>query len=268
MAGMNLVAYCEQCNHRHPIDLNPVDLEDRQLPDWYTKHAGHAGVGYQWRQRVDKPSWVDRLKGAWNLVRRPSGVVESTPTFRDGFREIPPSRLAAMIANADVKTAYAASASPTLTLASLAASSTLLAGRESSSISNTSNKYLDYMFAGFYKASAANNQAGSIRTAVVGATNDTPLWPDVFDGTDSAETVTAAGIYNAVCRVISDIAADNTANRVWYWGPVGIAPFFGGVIPVHFVLFVSHNIQTSTNGWSATEGLHGVSYTPVYATVT
>jgi len=49
---------------------------------------------------------------------------------------------------ANIKEAYAASAPLTLALESLAASSTIVAGRESTAVSNTTNLYLDYLVAG------------------------------------------------------------------------------------------------------------------------
>lgn len=236
---MKIKALCHTCRHHHDIDFDPKVGPGSAFSDWITKHPGPVhDVDFEWPERSGKviQQRDDRRWDHW-------------------------------VHNSDVKIAYGASAAPTLTLASLAASSTLLAGRESGSISNASNKYLDFLLAGQYRAAASNNQAGSIYTCAVGPRDDTPTWPDVFDGTDSAETVTDSGTFNSICRIISAIAADNTASQTWYWGPVALASFFGGVVPTAFVLFVTHNIQTSTNGWSSTEGDHSVKYTPVYAVI-
>jgi hypothetical protein len=114
---------------------------------------------------------------------------------------------------------------------------------------------------------ASNNQAGTIRTAVIGNIDDTPTWPDVFDGTDSTETVTDQPTFDSICRIVSDIANDNTASQVWYWGPVEISGLFGGALPDQYVAFVTQSAHSSTNAWSATEGDHGIKRTPIYATV-
>jgi hypothetical protein len=275
---VKLRAYCQQCGNEHPIDFDPA-CRDSQMDDWLHKHFGHAGVGFDWPGRTTKPGWVDKLRRWWKYLRSPlaAGAVAATPLFTGPLphQQIPewaraadqrPSAQLAFLPNANIKIAYGASAAPTLTLASLAASSTLLAGRESSSVSNTSNLYVDYYTGGWFKQAATNTAAGTIKVAVVGAINDTPTWPDVFDGTDSVETVTSQAIYDACCRVIASIATAATANAVNPFAPVGMAQYFGYVLPTAFDYFVSHNAQTSTNAWSATEGDHTLKYTPVYFT--
>lgn len=273
---MRIIGYCLSCGHRHAIDVdraNPA-LAAPLIVDWYVKHAGHAGVGLCWPERSQKSSWVERLKSFWRFRLFRSCKAES-PGHIATFREFPflacvgqaPPALLSLLPNADVKLAYAASASPTFTLASLAASSSLLAGRESTAIDNgASVKYLDYITSGNYVAAASNNQAGSIYTTVVAALDDTPTWPDVFDGTDSAETVSKSGVFNSVCRPISVIGADNTASQSWPFSGASVAGAFGGIVPDQFVYFVTHNIQTSTNAWNSTGNTF--SHTPVYATVT
>lgn len=239
--------------------------------DWYAKHPGHAGVGFDWPQRTLKPSWVDRLRACWDWFRRPAGGLAADPAWGRVASlglALPPAVLASLLPNADVKVAYGATTTPTMTLASLAASSTLLAGRESTAVDNgASNKYLDQLLAGNYRQAATNTQAGRIRTAVVGNRDDTPSWPDVFDGTDSTETVTTQAMYDSICRIASEIVTAATANAINPFGPVAIAGLFGGVLPDQFVLFTSHNAQTTTNAWSATEADHAVRLTPVYVTV-
>src|SRR5258708_23131593 len=86
---------------------------------------------------------------------------------------------------------YVASSALTITLASLASSSTWLAGRESTAVDNSSAKHLDYLLAGNVRVGTTPT-VGEIRVYVVAMIDDT-VWPDVFDGTDSAETVTSAG---------------------------------------------------------------------------
>lgn len=233
---MRQIAVCDTCCHKHAIDFDPALGAGAAYSDWLAKHSGH-------RVRFLSPR------------RRQRDAVEPARTW-DSY-----------LSNSDVKAAYSAFSAVSITLASLAASSSLLSGRESTAIDNTSNKYLDYLISGHYRTGASNLQVGVIRTAVVGWENDTPTWPDVFDGTDSAETVSLASIYDAVCPTIKDIATDAT-QRTWPFQPVAIAGFFGGgVVPGKFVVFVSHSAHTSTNVWSATEGDHGISIQGVYATV-
>lgn len=233
---MKYLAVCHTCAIKHPIDFDPKYGPGTFFSDWYVKHGPGHDTEFLSPQRKQ----------------------------RDGTHT-PPHTFSGYLDNADTKIAYAATASPTITLASLAASSTLLAGRESTAIDNgASVKYLDYLVAGNFRAAASNNQAGSIYVCVVAALTDTPTWPDVFDGTDSAETVSKSGVFNNICKFLAVIGADNTASQDWPFGLASVAGCFGGWIPDQFVYFVTHNIQTSTNAWNAAGNTF--SHTPVYVT--
>lgn len=234
---MKVLALCNTCRHRHSIDFDPRMGPGAAFSDWMVKHPGPIhDVDFLWPQRTGKAMQSDDY---WLHY----------------------------LHNADVRPAYGASVAVTITLQSLAASSTLLAGRESTLVSNVgATKYGDYHLAGHYRTAATNLQAGRIRTAVVGARDDTPNWPDVFDGTDSVETVTVQAIYDSICKVASDIVTDAT-QRTWPFGPVSVAALFGQSLPTRFVTFVSHSAHTATNAWSATEADHSQVLTPIYATV-
>jgi hypothetical protein len=262
---MTVWAICQTCAHRHRIDFDPL-RPTNAFADWQVKHAAHPGVIFAFPQR--RLSWTvkDWLRSCWRWRKRQSGgLVADLRTPEPEIHDIP-SAYAAFLPNADVKLAYGASTAVTITLASLGASIAWLAGRESTAIDNgASNKYLDYLLAGHYRGGSTTLQAGNIRTAVVGCRTDAPTWPDVFDGVDSAETVSAQGIYDAVCRIASDIRTD-AVQRTWPFGPVSIESLFGKV-PDQWVVFCSHTAHTTTTAWSATEGDHAVSVMGVYATV-
>jgi hypothetical protein len=164
---------------------------------------------------------------------------------------------------ASIKIAYANSADLTInSVASLAASSTLVAGAESGSVDNTSNLYTDYMLGGYFTAGAANSQVGVIEVHVVGMVNDTE-WPSVFDGTDSAETIDAS-VKSAACRLAATIPTVATNDKVYPFGPVSVAAAFGGTLPKKFVVWVTHTAHTSTGTIAATG--NKISITPVYYT--
>lgn len=163
---------------------------------------------------------------------------------------------------ASVKTEYGSSSAVTITLASLASSSTLVAGRESTAIDNSTNKYLDFLLAGFV-TTGTSPTAGTIEIDVVGCQDDT-TWPDVFDGTDSNETITSSDIKNAICRYAASMVTDATSNRAYPFGPVSVASLFGGSLPKKWVVFCAHSTVASLN---ATGTNHSILITPVYATV-
>lgn len=165
---------------------------------------------------------------------------------------------------ASIKLAYAASSDLTVTnLHSVASSATWVAGWESGAVDNTTNLYLDYLVSA--KISVGNSAtAGQIRVYIVGQLDDS-TWPDVFDGTESTETITDTEIRDAICRLgaVSDVDADGGTDDVYYLGPFSVAALFGGVCPAKFVVFITHS-----SGVNLAASGNQVTTKGVYATVT
>jgi hypothetical protein len=164
----------------------------------------------------------------------------------------------------DVKIAYAASAAFTFTLASIATSSTRVAGSESTAIDNTSNKYLDYLVAGKVTTGTSPTDAKQIDLWVYASFEDTPTYPDVLDGTNSTETLTSEGVRNGALVLAASISTNNTSDRTYWFAPFSVAALFGGRMPKFFGLFLSHDTGVNLN---STGGNHAFWYTPVYETV-
>ena len=164
---------------------------------------------------------------------------------------------------ADVLLAYPAASDATITLASLATDANLLTGVESAAISNTTNKYLDYLISGKIRTGTSPTTAKAIQVWAV-ASWDGTNWPDVFDGTASAETITSANHKNAICRLVAEMVTDATSDRDYHFAGVSIRDLFGGVVPPAFVLFVTHSTVAALN---ATAGNHQIRIQGVYETV-
>lgn len=163
------------------------------------------------------------------------------------------------MAAGDTKVTYGSSSNLTITLASLATDASLLVGRESSEVDNTTNRYVDYLLSGKITTGTSPTASKFIEVHVVGLMDDS-TYPSVFDGTDSAETVTAA-VKSGVCRQAASIDTTNTSDVTYYFGPVSVASLFGGVMPKKFVVFVTHNTGVNLN---STTGNHQITVTPVY----
>jgi hypothetical protein len=149
------------------------------------------------------------------------------------------------MAAGDVKAVWAASSNQTVTnLNGLASSATHVAGWESGAIDNTSNLYLDYRVAVKITAESAGLSAGEIRVHLVGPLDDSN-WPDVFDGTESAETVTDTEIRDAICRLGAVTATDTTASRVYYLEIPSVRAKFEGLMPKKFVIFITQSTGTT-----------------------
>ena len=164
---------------------------------------------------------------------------------------------------ADLKLSYPAASDLTITLASLASDTNLLTGRESAAIDNTANLYLDILVSGKVTAGTSPTAARSIEVWAVGSWDGTN-WPDVFDGTESAETITSADIKASVCRFVAAMATANTSDRAYHFGPVSLASAFGGTLPPKVVLFITHSTGQNLNSTAAN---HQIRLQPVFQTI-
>ena len=137
---------------------------------------------------------------------------------------------------------YSSNTAITMDLANLATSSTFLAGRESSQIDNTSNKFVDALVSGTVSVGTTPTANTVIGIYVYGAETSLATTPlDVLDGTDSAETLTNAGILAALKLGASVAVPANTSDVQYIVLPFSVASLFGGVMPKFWGLFVSHN---------------------------
>lgn len=137
---------------------------------------------------------------------------------------------------------YSANTAITMDLANLGSSATFVAGRESSQIDNTTNKFVDAIVSGQVSVGTTPTANTQINVYVWGA--DTSLATtalDVLDGTDSAETLTNVGIRDALRLGASINVPANTSDVAYIVLPFSVASLFGGILPKFWGLFVAHN---------------------------
>lgn len=165
---------------------------------------------------------------------------------------------------ATLNIAYRASSTITIAPENVASSSTFVAGVESNVYDNTSNKDVDVLISGLWTSGTTPTANTLVQVWIIPVIDDTPTYPDVFDGTSSAETVTSVGVQSGLGRVGATLFVDsNTTGRAYYCAPFSVANLFGGILPSKFVLFVTHNTGVNSN---ATAGNHywkaqGINYT-------
>lgn len=217
-------AVCLTCGHQHLLPKGE-GIESQAWLDWLHKHKGHESI-----------------------------IVPTKLLSALAEREL--------IHNADRKIARAASAAYTITLTGLASSGSLVAGRESTAITNSSN-YLDYLVAGQITSGTSPTANTNIEIDAVGSLDDTPTWPDVFDGTDSNETITTGAKFG-ICRNIDLLTVTSSSDIPYPFGPRGIRQFFGDGLPTAHVIFVAQNTTVNLN---ATAANHFIKYTPIYETI-
>lgn len=159
------------------------------------------------------------------------------------------------MASGDVKKVFVASASLTVTnLHSVAASATFIAGWESARINHSSDLVLDDSIGFSLVTHASNRQAGSIRAYIVPALDDTPSWPDVLDGTESAETWTDTEERDAAAILAAEIAVDNTASATYAFRIPSVKAVCAGNMPRDYVIFVTTDCTTTTTAALAAAG--------------
>lgn len=157
---------------------------------------------------------------------------------------------------------YGTSTAITISLASLATSSTFVAGRESNQIDNSSNKFDDAILQGKIRVGTTPTANTQILIYVWGSDTDiTSSNLDVLDGTDSAETITSAGVRNGLLKLAGSLDVDaNTTDRDYWLGALSVAALFGGIMPKFWGLFVTHNTGVNFN---STGGNHVFQYTGI-----
>lgn len=157
---------------------------------------------------------------------------------------------------------YGSTQTITAAIASLASDTNLLAGLESSIIDNTTDGFEDIIISG--KATTGTSPTASRQIEVWAIAWDSNAWPDVFDGTSSAETITSADIKASLCKAVAIMPTNNTSDRTYSFTGVSAKQVFGGVLPSKFVLFIVHNTGVNLN---ATAGNHEFRYQGVYPQV-
>ncbi len=157
---------------------------------------------------------------------------------------------------------YTGPTSITISPASLASSATYVAGRESTQIDNTSNLYVDVLVQGLVTVGTTPTINTSINVYVWGShTSLATTALDVLDGTDSAETITSAGVLAGMMALAAvGIVDATTSDRGYYFKAFAVAQFFGGILPQFWGLFIAHNTGVNLN---ATGGNHVWNYTGV-----
>ncbi len=168
------------------------------------------------------------------------------------------------MAAGDIKTAYASTATITIGVENLASDTNLLAGRESTAVDNSTNKYIDALLSGKIRTGTTPTTARRIQVWVYAEIDDTPTYPDVLDGTDSDETITSDDIKVSALRLAAEMSTDATTGRDYYFGPISVAALFGGVLPQRWGVFVTHDTAVNLD---VTAGDHFIKYTGKFETV-
>lgn len=151
---------------------------------------------------------------------------------------------------------YGTPVAMTLTLASLASDTNLVAGRASTAINQQST------------TDAIDALVGGKLTTGTSPTTDRmfEVWLfGCYDGTEfsGGATGTDANLTpdEKTCLMfLTAIPTIATSNKTYHWGPFSVAQAFGGCVPSQWGVYIVHNTGVALN---ATGGNHEAVFTPV-----
>ncbi len=153
---------------------------------------------------------------------------------------------------------YGTPTAMTITLASLASDTNLLAGRESTALDQKDTlDGVDIIIGGKITTGTSPTASRQIEVWVYGTWDGTE-YTAACTGSDAGKTVTAE---SKVAMKFACILPTNSTSDTAYTFLVGsVARLFGGIVPSKFGVFVVHNTGVNLN---ATAGNHEVYYTTV-----
>jgi hypothetical protein len=171
---------------------------------------------------------------------------------------------------ADIKTKYPVTSTValTITLASLASDTNLLAGRQSTPVDNTTNLDLDHKLSGVIMTGTTPTVSTTIEIWIFAprkVVTGTPTYPDSFSTADANRSSTSANVKYSAMKLAAVITVDATSNRAYDIAPISIAQLFGGTLPEFWGVWVVHNTAAALN---ATGGNHELHYERVIAQTT
>lgn len=156
----------------------------------------------------------------------------------------------------------------TITLASLASSATLVAGRESTVVDNTSNLFVDVLLSGQITTGTsptANKVIELWLYAPLKVASSTFTYPTAtttaLTGSDAAATFELN--QKVSLRLAWATTNIGTSDRKYAISPLSVAAVFGGVVPLKWGAFVTHSTGVNLNSTAGNHWLHytGIKYT-------
>lgn len=154
---------------------------------------------------------------------------------------------------------YGAAVTLTITLASLASDTNLIAGRQSTIVDISSSTIMDAQIGGKITTGTTPTTARQIELWAFGSYDGTTYGAGA-GATDANFSPTGE---KTLMRLLAVIDTDATSNHIYEFGPVSLAEAFGGLPPRKFGVFVVHNTGVALH---ATGGNHEIKYTPVTLT--
>lgn len=146
-----------------------------------------------------------------------------------------------------LKPLYGASAALTLTLNALASDASLLAGRSSTVVDNTSGLSVDELITGTIKTGTTPTVSTNVFIYAWGILDDTPTYPDTVTGSDANTSLTSTNVLNSgAFKLGATITVDATVGRVYPFS-FSLSALFGGHMPKKWGVYVVQNTGAALN---------------------
>lgn len=134
---------------------------------------------------------------------------------------------------------YSAAQTVTITLTSLADA----AWRQSASVDNGTNKYLDAHIGGSIQVGTTPTAGETIQIYAYGSYDGTNFTAGA-SGSDAAYTADGE---EGLFKLLEVIEVDATSDQDYVWGPVSVAEKFGGVLPETWGVVVKNDTGAALN---------------------
>jgi hypothetical protein len=151
----------------------------------------------------------------------------------------------------------------TITLASLASSTTHIVGRQSTVVSNASTNYVDVALMGQIEGGTTPDVDSTILiyafapTKIVSSTISYPVASGTtqLGASDAAATFTTYNRDTAL-KLLHIITVNATTGNQYTFNIGSLAEAFGGIMPMHWGLFVTHNGTAALDSTAANHWIH------------
>jgi len=242
---IRLDCYCHTCKLWHKPGPQTPEGFSRELWEWHAKHVGHDFEFLSTRRRLPRRfrDWF------WQKMGYAPWYVE--------YGE-----------NTNFKLAYSSATAITITLGSLAASSTWISGRDAVAIDNTSARNIDSEITARIVTGTTPAVDSEIRIYGVQALfpDTTVVWPDTILGTN-AGTINLTSAYTrdgGIKPLLGATAVSATTGVTYPISCLSTAQAWGKE-PKRWTVFVTHNNTAALN---ATQTAPVMTYTSSYFTDT
>ena len=159
---------------------------------------------------------------------------------------------------------YASSASLTIDIDSLASDDSLLAGRQSTVVDNSTDRYLDYLVTGVITtASSGLSDNKHVLVYLFAQTTDAPTYPAGLGATDADITLGSTELRDAGLVLAAAIPTNDSASVSYGMSAISVASCFGGICPQRWGVFLVHD-----SGAALASSGNAITYQGIYSTVT